>query len=427
MLDYLPAISIDLSLVKSIKERNKNNEIEKFFEDIFKLKNRYLISYGISHNVKDIREYYKINWILGDSGGFQLVQKMFKRPDMIVDHITPDKVLHWLEQECNAGMNLDLPPFIASSNYDSVYDDCLKRSLENFKYFEKNRKNKNLILYNIVHGRDFDHIDKWYHSVKDFNFEGWALSLFPTTDPLFLSLQMIYMDEVLKKSNKKIEDYPFHILGATSVNNILMLLYFNVYRNINLITIDSSTHAIGARFRVIIRNNSSIFIDESILAPTVTRGYKFLEGIDLNNIDDAKNQIGYNEYIDFCNSGHKMPCNCYSCNLWNNANGKENIELLPSTFSELLNWHNISCMNDVVLKYNTMFINNKSYFKKYVEEVAIKNQSNRFKDSIDVIKFYFENNISFKKLLTKYEGKVNQIVSNIEEKNSTYEEIDFYV
>ena len=63
-------------------------------------------------------------------------------------------------------MNLDIPPKI---KYEGMYEECLKISKENFKYFA-NKQSGNTDFLNVVQGTNELEYMNWYDEVKDFPF-----------------------------------------------------------------------------------------------------------------------------------------------------------------------------------------------------------------------------------------------------------------
>jgi hypothetical protein len=160
--------------------------------------------YGLGDNVK----------VMGDSGGFQLATGAIKwKPEF------KETIFHWLENNCDIGVNLDIPPRV---KYEGKFYECLDISYENFKYFADNQSGKCDFL-NVIQGNNLAEYEYWYKKVADFNFNGWCIG--GTQSGLVLLMQaiavMLQNGEFDKERNRYI-----HILGISKVSDFFILAYF---------------------------------------------------------------------------------------------------------------------------------------------------------------------------------------------------------
>lgn len=173
--------------------------------------------------------------LIGDSGGFQL-ESFRRRGDPV--NVNPLDVLKWEENNCDIGMNLDVP---LGHDYQNSFDDCLARSVKNFTLFRDNRKNPNMKLYNVLHGRNVAELQKWYDTVKEFPFDGWALGLKGTI------FEQIFGFFLLHENESDMKD-AFHLFGVSDLKSIIALSI--VAQEFNMpITFDSSSYSMGSRDR----------------------------------------------------------------------------------------------------------------------------------------------------------------------------------
>jgi hypothetical protein len=171
--------------------------------------------------------------VFGDSGGYQIATGAIKW-----DISIRDKIFHWLENNSNVAINLDIPPSKVWAGRDK---ECLEISLDNFKYFEKHQTGKTKFV-NVLQGNGIESRKNWYEQVKHFNFQGWAIG--GTTSKYLDFFNSIYI--LLKnKEHLKKENYLIHFLGASTINEFAF--YLQLQKSLNevdsniIITCDSST------------------------------------------------------------------------------------------------------------------------------------------------------------------------------------------
>ena len=215
---YFPSFSVagfGQALRKDLKLRN--GLTSRFYSEEFPEKYRhteFLISAGHFLKRPDLygeHGFTDKNLIMGDSGGFQIASGALKWDKSLLE-----KVFIWLENNSDIAMNLDIPPKI---KYEGMYEECLKISKENFKYFADNQTGK-VDFLNVVQGTNEVEYMNWYNEVCDFPFQGWAVGGGGRSVYAFMSgvLSLLNGKEHLKDSNKWL-----HILGISKISDFLML------------------------------------------------------------------------------------------------------------------------------------------------------------------------------------------------------------
>ena len=215
---YFPSFSagaMGSSLAKNVK---LNNDLSiRFYSDEFPEKYRHtdiLITAGHHFKKDDYKNDLGLtdkNLVMGDSGGYQIASGAIKW-DMSIR----ERIFKWLEHNSDIAMNLDIPPKI---KYEGMYEECLKISKDNFKYFADNQSG-NTDFLNVVQGtNDLEYIN-WYNEMKDYPFQGWAVGGGGRNVFTFMSgvMSLLQGGEHLKDTNKY-----FHILGISKIKDFLML------------------------------------------------------------------------------------------------------------------------------------------------------------------------------------------------------------
>ena len=215
---YFPSFSagaMGSSLAKNVKL--KNDLSIRFYSDEFPEKYRHtdiLITAGHHFKKDDYKNDLGLtdkNLVMGDSGGYQIASGAIKW-DMSIR----ERIFKWLEHNSDIAMNLDIPPKI---KYEGMYEECLKISKDNFKYFADNQSG-NTDFLNVVQGtNDLEYIN-WYNEMKDYPFQGWAVGGGGRNVFAFMSgvMSLLQGGEHLKDTNAY-----FHILGISKVKDFLML------------------------------------------------------------------------------------------------------------------------------------------------------------------------------------------------------------
>jgi queuine/archaeosine tRNA-ribosyltransferase len=243
---FVPAISTVISnLWKRSYRTQTHGEYDiafftpnSFFNYKYALTSTY---YEIKNNVEDFRTEYKYpedHVLISDSSGFQMAT--FARKNKIFD-LSPLQILRWMEANADIAMNLDVPPW---DNFNA----SLKASVENFNFFEINRLNFDMKLYNILHGKTLDEMKIWYHSVEGFeSFNGWALGVRPANNVYLQVIGYLFLQE------KGAKDFNtnFHMFGISGIKNMLVMAMLSNYFD-SSITFDSSSYISGSRFKTFI-------------------------------------------------------------------------------------------------------------------------------------------------------------------------------
>ncbi len=211
----------------------------KYFTDksFFKYGSLLTSAYYMVNSIQDFRielDYPKNNLLIADSGGFQMASfaRKHKKPN-----VTPTQILRWMESNADISMNLDVPPW-------DDFNASLKQSVENFKYFQDNRLNYDMKLYNILHGKTFQEMHTWYESVKDFNFDGWAYGVKPADNIYLQALGYMLLNEFDAPHIKT----NFHMFGVSGIKNMIALSMITNHFD-STITFDSSSYGLGMLIR----------------------------------------------------------------------------------------------------------------------------------------------------------------------------------
>jgi len=151
----------------------------------------------VDHNESIIRKREEDTFILGDSGGFQILKGQWpadwKDPNCPKAMIKRKAVLNWMDTYMDYGMCLDIPSQsettfgLQDKNGNSLHgirnvDDAIVATHINNEYFIKNR-NGSCKFLNVLQGRTHTDSDTWYDEMKkycdpniypDNHFNGWA-------------------------------------------------------------------------------------------------------------------------------------------------------------------------------------------------------------------------------------------------------------
>ena len=183
------------------------------------------------------------NFILGDSGGFQIGkgvinfdwQRFWEKQGDAGYVGTADKtrmsILNWLEFTADYSMVLDLPTWSAAPINQARtglkdFGDCLRATLFNNDFFLKHRQGKTKFL-NVLQGGNNEDADTWYEAVKHYPFEGWAMGGNNMKDADLMLRRLIKMrDEKLLEPGRDV----IHFLGTSKLE--LACLLTAVQRNL---------------------------------------------------------------------------------------------------------------------------------------------------------------------------------------------------
>lgn len=182
----------------------------------------------------------------GDSGGYQLLSmglKDEKKYAKLSEKLTPKNVIEWQQDICDIGMTLDIPlPRENVNSYTpSMYRKHLDISKKNAWAMREMHTNKKFHLFNCVHGSTFHDMVQWKDECEEgHDYDGYSLSTSSTIKKL-LSLRLGFAQEF---STGK----PYHLLGVSSLQNVLLIAYANKYTK-TTVYFDSSSSAAGRMYR----------------------------------------------------------------------------------------------------------------------------------------------------------------------------------
>ena len=180
----------------------------------------------------------KDNWVLGDSGGFQIGKGVWegdwKDPSCPKAKKKREQVLEFMDGNMDYGMILDIPAWVSrspqgakASNINS-YQEAVDGTKINNDYFMKNR-NGNCKFLNVLQGENFQQADDWYLQMKDYcdpkkytdHFNGWAMGGQNMCD-VHLALKRLValrFDGLLEKGKHDV----MHFLGTSKLEWAVLL------------------------------------------------------------------------------------------------------------------------------------------------------------------------------------------------------------
>ena len=179
------------------------------------------------------------NWLLGDSGGFQIGKGVWegdwKDPNCPKAKKKREQVLEFMDHNMDYGMILDIPAWVSrspqgakASNINS-YQEAVDGTRINNDYFMKNR-NGNCKFLNVLQGENFQQADDWYTQMKDYcdpkkypstHFNGWAMGGQNMCD-IHLALKRLValrFDGLLEKGKHDV----MHFLGTSKLEWAVLL------------------------------------------------------------------------------------------------------------------------------------------------------------------------------------------------------------
>lgn len=154
--------------------------------------------------------------ILGDSGGFQILQK----PSLWRGDATRQWVLTALEHHTDEAMTLDVPTRgIAPNTPWPSFSAALNITVDNLRFFDRHRIGKTRFL-NVLQGETRPDALAWYQAVKWFPAGGWAFGGRLRLDFAHLvdMLIRIARDGMLTPDRNRI-----HVLGTASLTSAVAL------------------------------------------------------------------------------------------------------------------------------------------------------------------------------------------------------------
>tara|TARA_B100000809_G_scaffold255143_1_gene293274 strand:- start:768 stop:2273 length:1506 start_codon:yes stop_codon:yes gene_type:complete len=162
------------------------------------------------------------NFILGDSGGFQIIKgviqcdwKNFKTDDKL-----RRTILNWLELTADYSMILDIPTLAADPAFKErtgikSFNQCLDYTDFNTDWFIKNRLGSTKYL-NVMQGRNWAEAEHWYESMKHHDLDGFAFGGSAKNDINIILRTLIKMrdDQQLERGKRDL----LHYLGISKLD-----------------------------------------------------------------------------------------------------------------------------------------------------------------------------------------------------------------
>ena len=356
--EYVPAQGEQLSSVYK-RGLSYNGKDMKYWNDTSHFKHNILLQscfYGIEgvtkgENFREILKIPKDVTVIGDSGGFQIAS-FKKRGD--VCNLTPIKSLRWQEANCDIGMNLDIPPNLDGTPNYKDFLKALDESVKNFTLFEKERKNYDMQLLNVLHGETIPLQDIWYNKVKDFKFDGWAIGMKPPFDPMIQAMGFMYLYE--KGEFNKPSCKHIHFFG-TSGKHVCPTLVYAASKVKQRVTYDSSSYNIGSIYRT--------YYLPFDLGPSLSFGDKF------------KTENGELK---------RLPCSCPVCKSIGDIKELNTKDIYAGTLISLHNMYQYIQYNEVL----NSLVDEKSIYLDYLKTINISKKTFR---SIEFIDFAIEHGL----------------------------------
>lgn len=178
------------------------------------------------------------NWILGDSGGFQIGKGVWegdwKDPTCPKAQAKREQVLSWMDGLMDYGMILDIPAWVSRSPRGQEatgihnYQEAVDATRINNDYFIKNRTGACKFL-NVLQGETHTEAEDWYQQVKDYcdpkqysnHFNGWSMGGQNMCDVHLVLKRLVALrfDGLLEKG---VQDW-MHFLGTSKLEWAVML------------------------------------------------------------------------------------------------------------------------------------------------------------------------------------------------------------
>lgn len=157
--------------------------------------------------------------LLCDSGGYQIASGRLR---INGDHDRM-KILRWMELHGDYAMTLDVPtgPILRG---DPTYPfkttpECLTATIDHLTFFERNRREGDVELLNVLQGNTQLEADAWYDAVKGFRFEGWAFAGKLRNNMYELCRRIIIMANEGQLDGKSW----IHVLGTAEIETAVLL------------------------------------------------------------------------------------------------------------------------------------------------------------------------------------------------------------
>lgn len=162
------------------------------------------------------------NFILGDSGGFQIIKGVIKCdwPKFKTDDSLRKTILNWLELTADYSMILDIPTLAADPVFQErtgikSFNQCLDYTDFNTAWFIKNRLGNTKFL-NVMQGRNWAEAEHWYESMKHHDLDGFAFGGSTKNDINIVLRTLIKMrdDKQLERGKRDL----LHYLGISKLD-----------------------------------------------------------------------------------------------------------------------------------------------------------------------------------------------------------------
>ena len=180
----------------------------------------------------------KDNWVLGDSGGFQIGKGVWegdwKDPNCPKAKKKREQVLAFMDGNMDYGMILDIPAWVsrspagAAASKISSYQEAVDGTKINNDYFMKNR-NGNCKFLNVLQGENHADAEDWYQQMKDYcdpkkytdHFNGWSMGGQNMCDIHLILKRLVALrfDGLLEKG---LHDF-MHFLGTSKLEWAVLL------------------------------------------------------------------------------------------------------------------------------------------------------------------------------------------------------------
>lgn len=284
--------------------------------------------------------------LIGDSGGFQIASFCIRGE---VCDLTPIESLRWMEDNVDIAMNLDVPPNLdGNPNYED-FIKALNQSVENFALFQRERKNYNMKLLNVLHGENVKLMDVWYDKVKDFKFDGWAIGMKPPFEPMIQALGFMYLWE--KGEYEKDSCTNIHFFGTSGKHVVPTIVYAaNKLQKKIMVTYDSSSYNIGSIYRT--------YYLPFDLGPHLSFGDKYKL---------------VNPHL------KDLPCKCPVCRTITSIDELNTKDIYAGTLISLHNLYQYEYYNDIL----TSLVTDKELFIEYLNKINISDKTLKSLEFID--------------------------------------------
>jgi hypothetical protein len=190
------------------------------------------------------REDFKVSkdtYFIADSGGFQLQDEKIAAQSKVTD----EQLFAWIQENADMSFIYDLPSLYRVGKRlefldPATFEKNAKQTAINAQKWLDLKTNKDLLLYNIAKGNNFETLNTWYKCVKDVDLDGWAIGVKPQYSPTLQALGGLFAYEFLEPKN-------IHYLGIAGRNVLPIIVYMSKF--FKRTTCDSSSYGEGAIFR----------------------------------------------------------------------------------------------------------------------------------------------------------------------------------